>query len=144
MKFSPGKCYKDLLLEYLSMVIGDLSYLPGFENYHPEYLKDYSIEYLEKLVKKFSKKGHTYFAFVAGIVYAGYIDDCAEKSEDVSDEEIEEFLEASQAGLNSLMTLLGIEDISTEEMFDMVDSLEDDDDDDDDVDDDVDEDDKLE
>ena len=139
MKFSPGKCYKDLLLEYLSMVIGDLSYLPGFENYHPEYLKDYSIEYLEKLVKKFSKKGHTYFAFVAGIVYAGYIDDCAEKSEDVSEEEIEEFLEASQAGLNSLMTLLGIEDISTEEMFDMVDSLEDDD-----VDDDVDEDDKLE
>ena len=140
MKFSPGKCYKDLLLEYLSMAIGGLSYLPGFENYHLEYLKDYSIEYLEKLVKKFSKKGHTYFAFVAGIVYAGYIDDCAEKSEDVSEEEIEEFLEASQAGLNSLMTLLGIEDISTEEMFDMVDSLEDDDDDDDDVD----EDDKLE
>ena len=140
MKFSPGKCYKDLLLEYLSMAIGDLSYLPGFENYHLEYLKDYSIEYLEKLVKKFSKKGHTYFAFVAGIVYAGYIDDCAEKSEDVSEEEIEEFLEASQAGLNSLMTLLGIEDISTEEMFDMVDSLEDGDDDDDDVD----EDDKLE
>ena len=137
MEFSPGKCYKDLLLEYLSMVIGDLSYLPGFENYHLEYLKDYSIEYLEKLVKKFSKKGHTYFAFVAGIVYAGYIDDCAEKSEDVSEEEIEEFLEASQAGLNSLMTLLGIEDISTEEMFDMVDSLEDEDDD-------VDEDDKLE
>ena len=48
MKFSPGKCYKDLLLEYLSMAIGDLAYLPPFEDYCNEYLVDYSIEELEK------------------------------------------------------------------------------------------------
>ena len=127
MNFSPAKCYKDLMVEFLDMAVGGMSCFPGFEDYHREYLVDYDIEYLEELVKKFSKKGHTYFAFMAGMVYSTCMDnwsDALDESEDLSDEE--EFLDAANAGLTSFMTLLGIEDFSMEEAFDMFD-LEDDD-----------------
>ena len=123
MKFSPGKCYKDLLLEYLSMVIGDLSYLPGFENYHPEYLKDYSIEYLEKLVKKFSKKGHTYFAFMVGVTWANCMHTWEKEVKKLSGEDAEDFIVYSQSALDSLMSLLGVEDLSSGDMAEFVEEL---------------------
>ena len=56
MNFSPAKCYKDLMVEFLDMAVGGMSCFQGFEDYHREYLVDYDIEYLEELVKKFSKK----------------------------------------------------------------------------------------
>ena len=121
MNFSPAKCYKDLMVEFLDMAVGGMSCFPGFEDYHREYLVDYDIEYLEELVKKFSKKGHTYFAFMAGMVYSTCLENWGKINEDLSDEENDEFLEAANAGLTSFMTLLGIEDFSMEEAFDMFD-----------------------
>ena len=124
MNFSPAKCYKDLMVEFLDMAVGGMSCFPGFEDYHREYLVDYDIEYLEELVRKFSKKGHTYFAFMAGMVYSTCMDnwsDILDKDEDLSEEENDEFIDAANAGLTSFMTLLGIEDFSMEEAFDMFD-----------------------
>lgn len=121
MYYSPAKCYKDLMVEFLDMAVGGMSCFPGFEDYHREYLVDYDIEYLEELVKKFSKKGHTYFAFMAGMVYSTCLENWGKINEDLSDEENDEFLEAANAGLTSFMTLLGIEDFSMEEAFDMFD-----------------------
>lgn len=121
MYYSPAKCYKDLMVEFLDMAVGGMSCFPGFEDYHREYLVDYDIEYLEELVKKFSKKGHTYFAFMAGMVYSTCLEEWGKINEDLSDEENDEFLEAANAGLTSFMTLLGIEDFSMEEAFDMFD-----------------------
>ena len=128
MYYSPAKCYKDLMVEFLDMAVGGMSCFPGFEDYHREYLVDYDIEYLEELVKKFSKKGHTYFAFMAGMVYSTCLENWGKINEDLSDEENDEFLEAANAGLTSFMTLLGIEDFSMEEAFDMFDLDEEDDD----------------
>ena len=121
MYYTPAKCYKDLMVEFLDMAVGGMSCFPGFEDYHREYLVDYDIEYLEELVKKFSKKGHTYFAFMAGMVYSTCLENWGKINEDLSDEENDEFLEAANAGLTSFMTLLGIEDFSMEEAFDMFD-----------------------
>lgn len=121
MYYSPAKCYKDLMVEFLEMSVGSMSYLPGFEDYHPEYLKEYSIEDLEETVRKFSKKGHTYFAFMAGVVFSNCMEIWEKKNEELSYEDNDEFIDASQAGLTSFMTLLGIEDLSTEEMLDMFD-----------------------
>ena len=121
MYYSPAKCYKDLMVEFLEMAVGGMSCFPGFEDYHREYLVDYDIEYLEELVKKFSKKGHTYFAFMAGMVYSTCLENWGKINEDLSDEENDEFLEAANAGLTSFMTLLGIEDFSMEEAIDMFD-----------------------
>ena len=126
MYYSPAKCYKDLMVEFLEMAVGGMSCFPGFEDYHREYLVDYDIEYLEELVKKFSKKGHTYFAFMAGMVYSTCLENWGKINEDLSDEENDEFLEAANAGLTSFMTLLGIEDFSMEEAFDMFDLDEED------------------
>lgn len=123
MNFSPAKCYKDVMVEFLDMAVGGMSCFPGFEDYHREYLVDYNIEYLEELVKKFSKKGHTYFSFMAGMVYSTCMDNWSEaldKNDDLSEEENDEFLEAAEAGLTSFMTLLGIEDFCMEDMFDML------------------------
>lgn len=130
MNFSPAKCYKDLMVEFLDMAVGGMSCFPGFEDYHREYLVDYDIEYLEELVRKFSKKGHTYFAFMAGMVYSTCMDnwsDDLDNIEELSDEENDEFIEVANAGLTSFMTLLGIEDFSMEEAFDMFDLDEEDD-----------------
>ena len=121
MNFSPAKCYKDLMVEFLDMAVGGMSCFPGYEDYHREYLVDYDIEYLEELVKKFSKIGHTYFGFMAGKVYSTCLENWGKINEDLSDEENDEFLEAANAGLTSFMTLLGIEDFSMEEAFDMFD-----------------------
>ena len=124
MSYSPAKCYKDLMVEFLDMAVGGMSCFPGYEDYHREYLEDYDIEYLEDLVKKFSKKGHTYFSFMAGMVYSTCMDnwsDILDKDEDLSEEENDEFIDAANAGLTSFMTLLGIEDFSMEEAFDMFD-----------------------
>ncbi len=124
MNFSPAKCYKDLMVEFLDMAVGGMSCFPGYEDYHREYLEDYDIEYLEDLVKKFSKKGHTYFAFMAGMVYSTCMDkwsDELDELENLSDEMNDEFIDVANAGLTSFMTLLGVEDISMEEMFDIFD-----------------------
>jgi hypothetical protein len=121
MYYSPAKCYKDLMVEYLEMSVGGASFLPGLEDYHPEYLEEYSIEELEDAVRKFSKKGHTYFAFMAGMVFSNCMETWGEKNEELSEEENDEFIDASQAGLTSFMALLGIDDLSMEEMFEMFD-----------------------
>ena len=129
MYYSPAKCYKDLMVEFLDMAVGGMSCFPGFEDYHREYLVDYEVEYLEELVRKFSKKGHTYFAFMAGMVYSTCLEEWGKTNETLSDEDNDEFLEAANAGLTSFMALLGIEDLEMEEAFDMFD-LDDEDDDD--------------
>ena len=49
MNFSPAKCYKDLMVEFLDMAVGGMSCFQGFEDYHREYLVDYEVEYLEKV-----------------------------------------------------------------------------------------------
>lgn len=129
MYYSPAKCYKDLMVEFLDMAVGGMSCFPGFEDYHREYLVDYEVEYLEELVRKFSKKGHTYFAFMAGMVYSTCLEEWGKTNETLSDEDNDEFLEAANAGLTSFMALLGIEDLEMEEAFDMFD-LDDEDEDD--------------
>ena len=123
MNFSPGKCYKDLLLEYLSMVIGDLSYLPGFENYHLEYLKDFPIEELEKVVRKFSKRGHTYFSFMVGVTWANCMHTWEKEVKKLSEADAEDFVVYSQSALDSLMSLLGVEDLSSDDMAEFVEEL---------------------
>lgn len=123
MKFSPGKCYKDLLLEYLSMAIGDLAYLPPFEDYCNEYLVDYSIEELEKVVRKFSKRGHTYFSFMVGVTWANCMRKWEKKNKKLSDEELANFYASANAGLNSLMLLTGTDDFSDDEMREFIETL---------------------
>ena len=123
MKFSPGKCYKDLLLEYLSMAIGDLAYLPPFEDYCNEYLVDYSIEELEKVAKKFNKKGHTYFAFMVGVTWANCMHTWEKEVKKLSEEDAEDFIVYSQSALDSLMSLLGVEDLSSDDMAEFVEEL---------------------
>ena len=123
MKFSPGKCYKDLLLEYLSMAIGDLAYLPPFEDYCNEYLQDYSIEELEKVAKKFNKKGHTYFAFMVGVTWANCMHTWEKEVKKLSEADAEDFVVYSQSALDSLMSLLGVEDLSSDDMAEFVEEL---------------------
>ena len=121
MSVSPSKYYRDLMIEFISMSLGSMVLFPQFENYHEEYLKDYSIEDLEKAVKRFSKKNHTYFSFMAGMVFSDCMEKWGKENEKLSEEENDEFIDASQAGLTSFMTLLGIDDISDEEILDIFD-----------------------
>ena len=143
MKFSPGKCYKDLLLEYLSMAIGDLAYLPPFEDYCNEYLQEYDIEELEKVARKFNKKGHTYFAFMVGVTWSNCMHTWEKEVKKLSEEDAEDFIVYSQSALDSLMSLLGVEDLSSDDMAEFVEELIDGSDDYDDEDDDDDEDEYL-
>ena len=126
MKLSYSGCYKDLMVEFLSVSVGELSFLPKLENYHPEYLVDFSISHLEKLVKKFSKHGHTYFAFMLGVVWGNCIDSWAKSySKEMSDSEFEEFVNITQSALSSMKSLLGVEDLTFDDvssMFDFYDS----------------------
>lgn len=121
MLISPSKYYKDLMIDFITMSLGGMIVFPQFENYHPEYLREYSIEDLERTVKKFSKKGHTYFSFMAGMVFSDCMEKWEKEIENLSEEENDEFIDASQAGLTSFMTLLGIQDISDEEILDIFD-----------------------
>ena len=121
MFISPSKYYKDLMIEFITMALGGMIVFPQFENYHPEYLKEYSIEDLEKTVKKFSKKGNTYYSFMAGMTFSNCMETWEKENKKLSDEQNDEFIDASQAGLTSFMTLLGIEDISDEELLEMFD-----------------------